>query len=318
MVVLVTGSNGQLGQSLQFVANNYPEINFIFCDSATLNITDLDNCESIFEKHKPNFCINTAAYTAVDKAETETEKAHLINVVGARNLAETCKKFDSVLIHISTDFVFDGTSKIPYLETDSTNPTGVYGQTKLDGEKAIQETFDDYFIIRTSWVYSQFGNNFMKTMLRLAADRDSLSVVNDQVGTPTNAVDLAEVLVKLVISDKLLVLSDKIRVNSLASQDTTSLLQPPTPNLQPNFGIYNFSNQGQCSWYEFAAEIFRQNNVKIDLKPIPSSQFPTPAKRPSYSVLDKSKIENLLEIKIITWQESLKTVVFSVITENKP
>ena len=294
MVVLVTGSNGQLGQSLQFVANNYPEIKFVFCDSATLNITDLDNCNAIFKEHKPDFCINTAAYTAVDKAETETEKAHLINVVGARNLAETCKKYSSILIHVSTDFVFDGTSKIPYLETDLTNPTGVYGQTKLDGEKAIQETFDDYFIIRTSWVYSQFGNNFMKTMLRLAADRDSLSVVNDQVGTPTNAVDLAEVLVEIILKNQ------KLKIKNQKSL------------------ILNFSNQGQCSWYEFAAEIFRQNNVKIDLKPIPSSQFPTPAKRPSFSVLDKSKIENLLEIKIKTWQESLKTVVFSVITENKP
>ena len=304
MVVLVTGSNGQLGQSLQFLAANYRDINFIFCDSSILNITDLDNCETIFKQYKPDFCINTAAYTAVDKAETEIEKAYLINVVGARNLAETCKKYSSILIHVSTDFVFDGTSTVPYLETDLPNPTGVYGQTKLDGEKVIQETFDNYFIVRTSWVYSQFGNNFMKTMLRLAADRDSLSVVNDQVGTPTNAVDLADVLVKLVISDK-------IRVNILASQDTTH-------NLIPQFGIYNFSNQGECSWYEFAAEIFRQNNVKIDLKPIPSSQFPTPAKRPSFSVLDKSKIENLLEIKIKTWQESLKTVVFSVITENKP
>ena len=304
MVVLVTGSNGQLGQSLQFLAANYRDINFIFCDSSILNITDLDNCETIFKQYKPDFCINTAAYTAVDKAETETEKAYLINVVGAKNLAETCKKYRSILIHVSTDFVFDGTSTVPYLETDLPNPTGVYGQTKFDGEKVIQETFDNYFIVRTSWVYSQFGNNFMKTMLRLAADRDSLSVVNDQVGTPTNAVDLADVLVKLVISDK-------IRVNILASQDTTH-------NLIPQFGIYNFSNQGECSWYEFAAEIFRQNNVKIDLKPIPSSQFPTPAKRPSFSVLDKSKIENLLEIKIKTWQESLKTVVFSVITENKP
>ena len=294
MVVLVTGSNGQLGQSLQFVANNYPEIKFVFCDSATLNITDLDNCNAIFKEHKPDFCINTAAYTAVDKAETETEKAHLINVVGARNLAETCKKYSSILIHVSTDFVFDGTSKIPYLETDLTNPTGVYGQTKLDGEKAIQETFDDYFIIRTSWVYSQFGNNFMKTMLRLAADRDSLSVVNDQVGTPTNAVDLAEVLVEIILKNQ------KLKIKNQKSL------------------ILNFSNQGQCSWYEFAAEIFRQNNVKIDLKPIPSSQFPTPAKRPSYSVLNKSKIENLLEIKIKSWQESLQTVVFSVITENKP
>ena len=302
MVVLVTGSNGQLGQSLQFVAANYPEVNFVFCDSSILNITDLDNCESVFEKHKPNFCINTAAYTAVDKAETETEKAYSINVAGARNLAETCKKYSSILIHVSTDFVFDGTSTVAYLETDIPNPTGVYGQTKLVGEKAIQETFDDYFIIRTSWVYSQFGNNFMKTMLRLASERDSLSVVNDQVGTPTNAVDLADVLVKLVISDK-------IKVNSLASQDTTSLLQPPTYNLQPNFGIYNFSNQGQCSWYEFAAEIFKQSNISIDLKPIPSSQFPTPAKRPSFSVLDKSKIENLLNIEIKSWEESLKTII---------
>ena len=318
MVVLVTGANGQLGQSLQFVANNYPEIKFVFCDSATLNITDLDNCESVFEKHKPNFCINAAAYTAVDKAETEIEKAYLINVVGARNLAETCKKYSSILIHVSTDFVFDGTSTVPYLETDLPNPTGVYGQTKLDGEKAIQATFDNYFIVRTSWVYSQFGNNFMKTMLRLASERDSLSVVNDQVGTPTNAVDLADVLVKLVISDKSLVNSNKFRVNSLESQDTTHNPQPTTHNLIPQFGIYNFSNQGQCSWYEFALEIFRQNNIKIDLKPIPSFQFPTPAKRPSFSVLDKSKIENLLEIKIKTWQESLKTVVFSVITENKP
>ena len=294
MVVLVTGGNGQLGQSLQFVAKNYPDINFVFCDSATLNITDLDNCESIFEKYKPDFCVNTAAYTAVDKAETEIEKAYLINVVGARNLAETCKKYSSTLIHVSTDFVFDGTSTKPYLETDSTNPTGVYGQTKLDGEKAIQETFDDYFIIRTSWVYSQFGNNFMKTMLRLAADRDSLSVVDDQIGTPTNAVDLADVLIKIILKDQR---------SKIVNQQSL---------------ILNFSNQGQCSWYEFAAEIFRQNNVKIDLKPIPSSQFPTPAKRPSYSVLNKSKIENLLEIKIKSWQESLQTVVFSVITENKP
>ena len=311
MVVLVTGANGQLGQSLQFVAANYPGINFVFCDSSILNITDLDNCEAVFEKHKPDFCINAAAYTAVDKAETEIEKAHLINVIGARNLAETCKKYSVTLIHVSTDFVFDGTSKTPYLETDSTKPIGVYGQTKLDGEKAIQETFDNYFIIRTSWVYSQFGNNFMKTMLRLASERDSLSVVNDQVGTPTNAVDMANVLVKLVTTNK-------SKVNSLASQHKTHNPQPTTHNLIPQFGIYNFSNQGQCSWYEFAAEIFKQSNITIDLRPIPSSQFPTPAKRPSFSVLDKSKIENLLEIKIKTWQESLKTVVFSVITENKP
>ena len=287
MVVLVTGSNGQLGQSLQFVAKKHPEITFIFCDSKQLNITDFENVNAIFKQHKPNFCINAAAYTAVDKAESEPEKAHLINVVGAKNLAEACKEFNTVLLHISTDFVFDGTSIIPYLETDVPNPTGVYGQTKLEGEKAIQATFDNYYIIRTSWVYSQFGANFMKTMLRLASERDSISVVNDQIGTPTNAVDLANVLLSIA-------------------------------NFKPSFGIYNFSNQGQCSWYDFSAEIFKQNNNVIDLKPIPSSQFPTPAKRPNFSVLDKSKIENWLKIEIKTWQESLKTVVFSVITENKP
>ena len=286
MVVLVTGSNGQLGQSLQFVAKKHPEITFIFCDSKQLNITDFENVNAIFKQHKPNFCINAAAYTAVDKAESEPEKAHLINVVGAKNLAEACKEFNTVLLHISTDFVFDGTSIIPYLETDVPNPTGVYGQTKLEGEKAIQATFDNYYIIRTSWVYSQFGANFMKTMLRLASERDSISVVNDQIGTPTNAVDLANVLLSIA-------------------------------NFKPSFGIYNFSNQGQCSWYDFSAEIFKQNNNVIDLKPIPSSQFPTPAKRPNFSVLDKSKIENWLKIEIKTWQESLKTVVFSVTTENK-
>ena len=167
MVVLVTGANGQLGQSLQFIARNYPAIQFVFCSSADLDITNKQNCKAVFSKYKPNYCINTAAYTAVDKAESESEKAALINVIGAKNLAEVCKEFSAKLLHVSTDFVFDGNSTNPYTEKDISNPTGVYGQTKLDGEKAIQETFDDYFIIRTSWVYSQFGNNFMKTMLRL-------------------------------------------------------------------------------------------------------------------------------------------------------
>jgi dTDP-4-dehydrorhamnose reductase len=183
---------------------------------------------------------------------------------------------------------------MPYTEEDIPNPTGVYGRTKLDSEKAIQETFDKYYIIRTSWVYSQFANNFMKTMLRLGSERDSLSVVNDQIGTPTNAVDLAEVLVKICLA---------------------SNLQPPTSNL---YGIYNFSNEGQCSWYDFAKKIFEVNKIKIDLIPIPTSSYPTPAKRPAYSVLDKSKIKNTFEIKILDWESSLKNIDFSVITEKKP
>lgn len=282
MVVLVTGSDGQLGQCLQFLAQNHPEIKFIFCNSSQLDITNLNSVKQSFNHHKPNFCINTAAYTAVDKAESEPEKVRVINVVGPQNLAKVCNEFDTVLLHISTDFVFDGNSEKPYTEDDKTNPTGIYGQTKLDGEKVIQENCSKYYIVRTSWVYSQFANNFMKTMLRLAGERDNLSVVNDQIGTPTNAVDLAEVILKIV---------------------TSSGVE------KSKFGIYNFSNEGQCSWFDFAAEIFRVNNISINLIPIPSSAYPTPAKRPAYSVLDKTKIKEVfgseISEEIRDWKESL-------------
>jgi dTDP-4-dehydrorhamnose reductase len=292
MVVLVTGANGQLGQSLQFVANNYPTINFKFCNSAELDITNLKNINKIFKEVKPHFCINTAAYTAVDKAESEPEKAFGINVTGAKNLAEICKNFDTTLIHISTDFVFDGTSTElsvtnGYKETDSPNPKGVYGQTKLDGEIAIQEIWHKHIIIRTSWVYSQFGNNFLKTMLRLSSERESLSVVDDQIGTPTNAVDLADSIIKIIVFEN---------------------HQSKIVNLQSK--IFHFSNLGQCSWYDFAKKIFEINTISIDLKPIPTSSFPSPAKRPKYSVLDKSKIIDTFQIDIKSWEESLKTAIF--------
>ena len=287
MVVLVTGANGQLGQSLQFIAPNYPELHFVFCSSSDLDISNAGNCQEVFSKIKPNYCINAAAYTAVDKAENEPEKAHLINVIGAKNIAEVCKKHDTILLHVSTDFVFDGTSTAlsvtsgkGYTEEDIPNPTGVYGQTKLDGEKAIQQIWNKYFIIRTSWVYSQFANNFMKTMLRLASERDSISVVNDQIGTPTNAVDLANALIKII--------------------------QHCQTELVEVFGIYNFSNEGQCSWYDFAQKIFEINNINIDLKPIPTSSFPTPAKRPGFSVLDKTKIKSTFGFEIKNWEESLQ------------
>ena len=286
MVVLVTGANGQLGQSLQFIASNYPDpsrtgeqakqIDFVFCSSVDLDISNVENCQAVFSKIKPDYCINAAAYTAVDKAESEPEKAHLINVIGAQNLANACKQYSTILLHISTDFVFDGNASKPYLEDDIPNPTGVYGKTKLDGEKAIQKAFDNYYIIRTSWVYSQFGNNFMKTMLRLASERDSLSVVNDQIGTPTNAVDLADALLKIITSGK------------------------------KDFGIYNYSNEGQCSWYDFAKKIFDINTANIDLKPIPTLSFPTLAKRPKYSVLDKTKIKRVFGLEIKKWEESLR------------
>jgi dTDP-4-dehydrorhamnose reductase len=281
MVVLVTGANGQLGKAIQFIAPNYLNINFVFCSSSDLDITNKENCTTVFHTIKPDYCINAAAYTAVDKAESEPEKAKLINVVGAKNIAAACKEFDTKLIHVSTDFVFDGTKNAPYNELDLAKTNGVYGQTKLDGERAIQEVFSNYFIIRTSWVYSQFGNNFMKTMLRLASERDTISVVNDQIGTPTNAVDLAEALVQIILTDN--------------QQSTTD-----------NFGIYHFSNEGQCSWYDFAAEIFRVNKISINLQPIPTTSYPTPAVRPAYSVLDKSKIKSVFGIEVLNWEESLK------------
>lgn len=293
MVVLITGANGQLGQALQFISGNYPEMNFVFCDSAALDITNLENCETVFQEHQPNFCINAAAYTAVDKAESEPQIAFDVNANGPENLAITCKKHNTVLLHVSTDFVFDAyfsqgiayydreqrlplKSDLGLQETDVPFPNGLYGLTKLQGEQAIEAVWEKHFIIRTSWVYSQFGNNFLKTMLRLASERTSLSVVSDQIGTPTYAVDLAEVLLKIITSE------------------TTT------------FGIYNFSNEGQCSWYEFAQEIFLQQEIAIDLQAIPTKSYPTPAKRPAYSVLDKSKIKTTFGVNIKDWKTSLK------------
>ena len=278
--ILVTGANGQLGWELGQLAASYPQYEFIFTDRSVIDLSKPDTLAAIINEMAPDAIINTAAYTAVDKAESDTEKAYTINVTGVANIAKACQQNHTVLLHISTDFVFDGTKTSPYTEDDIPNPLGVYGQTKLDGEKAIQTTWQKHFIIRTSWVYSQFGNNFMKTMLRLASERESLSVVNDQIGTPTNAVDLAEVLIKLIQSS----------------------------NHSSSFGIYNFSNEGVCSWYDFAKEIFRINNISINLQPIPSSAYPTPAQRPAYSVLDKSKIKSVFGVEIKDWKESLSSV----------
>lgn len=293
MVVLVTGANGQLGQSIQFIANQYPNIQFIYTDYQELDITNFESCHTVFAKYKPQFCINTAAYTAVDKAESESEKAHLINAIGPENLAKVCKEYNTILLHISTDFIFDGTSSSlsmtnGYKETDIPNPQSVYGKTKLDGELAVQKNWEKHYIIRTSWVYSQFANNFMKTMLRLASERDSLSVVNDQIGTPTYAVDLAKVLMVIIVSS--FKLASPVRFHS---------------GQVSSFGIYNFSNEGQCSWYDFAKEIFHQKGISIDLQAIPTSAYPTPAKRPAFSVLDKTKIKNTFNIEIKEWQTSL-------------
>lgn len=256
MVILVTGANGQLGQSIKKVESNYPEFTFIYQNSQELDITNLDSCKVAFEKYKPQYCINTAAYTAVDKAETDQEKAFLVNQTGAKNLALVCKEFEATLLHVSTDFVFDGENTSPYKTTDATNPINVYGLSKLKGEEEIAEIVQNYFVVRTSWVYSEFGNNFKKTMLRLAETRDEISVVNDQIGRPTYAPNLAVYLLDLI------------------------------KNKNTDFGIHNYADAKICSWYEFALDIFKENNIQIKVNPIPASQYPTPAKRPKYSVLD--------------------------------
>lgn len=275
MVILVTGSAGQLGQAIQSISVKQTEIDFVFCDSAALDITDKTNCERIFKQYQPDYCINTAAYTAVDQAEKEAEKAYLVNVTGVKNLAEVCLETQTVLVHLSTDFIFDGISDRPYREDDKPNPKSIYGQTKLEGEQVIIRLLKDFYIIRTSWVYSEFGHNFMKTMLKLAQSRQELKVVDDQIGTPTNAVELAGVIIDMI------------------------------KRKYENYGIYNFSNEGQCSWYEFALEIFRINKVDIKVDPIASSEFPTLATRPHYSVLDKQKIKNIFEIVPNNWQRSI-------------
>jgi len=282
MVVLVTGSSGQLGQSLQAISENYPEIDFVFVSSSDLDITDKEKVTAYFQKIQPAYCINTAAYTAVDKAESEPEKAFQVNVKGPQNLAEACIETNTVLLHISTDFVFDGEKTTPYAEADTPNPKGVYGKTKLEGEQAIAKEWSKHYIVRTSWVYSEFGNNFMKTMLRLASERDTLNVVADQLGTPTYAVDLAEALVTII------------------RYDFQNDIKP--------YGIYNFSNEGVCSWYDFAKKIFEVNQISIPVNPIPTTAYPTPAQRPKYSVLDKKKIKETFALSINPWDKTLQTV----------
>ena len=269
-MILVTGSNGQLGQCL---ANCMDKGNTIFADKQTLDITDRNAVLNFVRDNNIDTIVNCAAYTAVDKAESEPELARKINVDGPLNLASTGAK----LIHVSTDYVFDGKSNVPYTPKDKTNPVSVYGKTKRNGEIAVEASAKIYAIIRTQWLYSEFGKNFAKTMQTLGATKDTLNVVADQVGTPTYAGDLAMAITKII------------------------------PQLKPeNSGIYHFSNEGVCSWYDFAHEIMDIQNLKCKVNPIPTSEYPTPATRPHYSVLDKSKIKQVFNIQINHWKESLQ------------
>jgi len=282
MNVLVTGSNGQLASCIKDLAKRDTSLNFIYTDYQELDICDLKQVEVFFKSNqKIDYCINCAAYTAVDKAESEVEKAFEINATGPKNLAQVCSEFDTILIQISTDFVFDGEKTEPYVETDVANPISVYGASKLQGEVEIKKIFKKHFIIRTSWLYSEHGNNFMKTMLRLAETRDEISVVSDQIGTPTYAGDLAEVILKIV-----------------RSKNT-------------NFGLYHYSNDGVASWYDFAEAIFKASNTEIRLNAIKTEAYPKAAKRPVYSVMDKTKIKSVLKMKTLDWQDSLKKAIAS-------
>ena len=272
--ILVTGAGGQLATCIEQVAKDLP-LYMVFKNIEGLDITKKEDIKTLFEKEQFDYCINCAAYTAVDKAETEQEIAEKVNVLGPQYLAEVCAGFNTTLIHVSTDFVFDGSSSKPYAEEDEAKPVSVYGQTKLDGEKAIQKVLDTYFIIRTSWLYSEFGGNFMKTMVRLGNERDELGVVCDQIGTPTYAMDLAKVIVEFITKDLSV------------------------------YGIYHYCNEGVASWYDFAKAIFELSELKVDLSPIKSVQYPTPAKRPNFSVLDKTKIKSSLNIEIPHWRDSL-------------
>lgn len=281
--VLVTGSNGQLGNCLKDLTTNDENFNFIYTDFQELDITNLIAVKQFFSSKKINYCINCAAYTAVDKAESEPDVAYNINVLGAKNLALACKINQATLIHISTDFVFDGKKTTPYTELDATNPISVYGKTKLEGELAIQNILTNYFILRTSWLYSEHGNNFMKTMLKLGKERDELSVVNDQIGTPTYAGDLAKVIIDIIKASK------------------------------KTYGLYHFSNEGALSWYDFAKAIFNESCLPVNVKPTHTDAYKTVATRPKFSVLDKSKIKNDLQIQIPFWKDSLKKGIMNLI-----
>lgn len=275
--ILVTGSNGQLGSELKEMALSYPQTDFIFLDRNQFSITDSEACKNFFELHKPQYFINCAAYTAVDKAEDEKEKAFEINGNAVGNMALLCHQYHCKFVHVSTDYVFNGNSQRPLKETDAVDPVNAYGESKLLGEQLALKNNPDAVIIRTSWVYSYYGKNFVKTMLRLMNEKESIQVVSDQMGSPTYAADLAETIIQITNSKKWMP------------------------------GIYNYSNEGIISWFEFAVEIKKLTNSSCMVHPVTTEQFTTPARRPAYSVLDKSKIEKIYQIKIKSWKDSLKT-----------
>ncbi|WP_304196944.1 dTDP-4-dehydrorhamnose reductase [Flavobacterium alvei] len=277
--ILVTGANGQLGSEIKMIASHYPHFDFIFTDIDDFPLDQTEVIVANFNRIQPDIVINCAAYTAVDKAEQDTVVADAINHLAIATLASLCTVSGAKLVHVSTDYVFDGSSPVAYKEEDVPNPKSVYGATKLAGEIACLKNCPESIIIRTAWVYSEFGNNFVKTMLRLMSERDTLSVVNDQIGSPTYAADLAQVILTILDSTKW------------------------------ESGIYHYSNAGEISWFDFAKDIKEIAHKTCEIKGIPAADYPTPAERPAYSLLDKSKIKTIYGIEPIDYKVSLKIMM---------
>ena len=276
MKILVTGSNGQLGNCLRKVFSSDSELDVVYTDVDSLDITDREEVDHFISENRFDFIVNCAAYTAVDRAEKDDLKAAAINTVAVGNLAQSASRNKVKVIHISTDYVFNGEGYRPYEENDEPYPRSIYGRTKLEGEGILTSFCQDALIIRTAWLYSEFGSNFVKTMLRLASERDSINVVADQIGSPTYAGDLAEAIHHIIRHKKWLP------------------------------GIYHYTNEGVASWFDFTKAIFEITGKKTPVNPIPTSQYPTPAKRPLYSVLSKMKIKNTYNVNIPYWRDSLK------------
>ena len=281
MKIIVLGAYGQLGKSIKDISSNYPQYTFIFTDIDTLDITNYHAVKTFIIEQNPAIIINCAAYTAVDKAELEQEQALLLNAKVVDNLSKLALENTVFLVHISTDYVFDGKGHKPYKENDPTSPLSIYGKTKLLGEQAMINGACHGVIIRTSWLYSEYGNNFVKTMIRLGKERQQLSVVHDQIGSPTYAGDLAKAIMNVI-------------------NQREEIKQPE---------IYHFSNEGVASWYDFAKEIMQLNGCTCEVLPIPTDQYPTPALRPSYSILDKQKIKSQFLINIPYWKDSLEKCI---------
>lgn len=280
--ILVTGSNGQLGKELKKLASNYPDFDFIFLSREDMPIHHFEMVRHYFSVYIPDYVINCAAYTAVDRAESEKDRAFQVNGEAVGVLAAICKERGTKLVHISTDYVFDGMAAAPYKEDDTTNPQSVYGASKLEGERLAIRFNPDCIIIRTSWVYSEYGKNFVKTMLKLMSEKEEINVVYDQLGSPTYAADLAEAILRIIHSGK----------------------------WQP--GIYHYCNEGVISWYDFAVTIKKLTGSTCKINPIPTSQYPTAAKRPAYSVLDTVKIRKTFFIQTKDWRKSLETCLTKV------